>query len=413
MAWLLPGLWILLAYLIGAIPFGYLVGRWRGVNIFDHGSGNIGATNVGRVLGPGYGVFVFCLDCMKGAGAVALIAWLGSHQWATAPPERLPSGTLKVLAAIAAFLGNLYPIYLGFRGGKGIATGLGIVLVLVPLPAILALLTWVTVASVSRWVSLASLAAVVVLCVARLGFTAEPWSSTQQTVSLFCLGGTLLVFLRHRTNVRRLMAGTENRWEDRPRYRIMSKVLHVLAVSLWFGSAVFFNFIAAPTIFASFAEVVREAPSDRTAGFPLLDQPPESRDETQLKKLANALAGAAVGPLFPIFFGLQAICAGIVLVTAIGWCLRYPQRVHRVRAWFAGLAALTVGIGWWLSERVSLLRVERYSTDPAVAQAAQDAFGPWHLVSLLLSFLTALLALGIVLMAASLPESKDGPNARS
>ena len=126
------------AYLIGAIPFGYLVARLRGVDIFAHGSGNIGATNVGRALGRRFGVLVFALDFAKGALSVALAIWL-----------RL-GDRIEVAAALAAFLGHLFPIYLKFRGGKGVATGAGAVFVLLPIPALAGLVVWIVTLSSRR-----------------------------------------------------------------------------------------------------------------------------------------------------------------------------------------------------------------------------------------------------------------------
>src|SRR4029077_2795025 len=118
------------SYLLGAIPFGYLIARWRGVDIFKQGSGNIGATNVGRLLGRRFGILVFLLDFAKGALPVAA-------GFAIAAPDASafaawPRDTLPVLAGLAAFLGHLFPIYLRFRGGKGVATGAGVVAVLAP-----------------------------------------------------------------------------------------------------------------------------------------------------------------------------------------------------------------------------------------------------------------------------------------
>ncbi len=124
------------AYLVGAVPFGYLVGRWKGVDLFAVGSGNIGATNVGRVLGWRYGVAVFVLDFLKGALPPAVAGWVweatvgaGAYPWKEA---------VRVAAAAAAFFGHLYPVYLGFRGGKGIATGAGTIVVLTPVAAMAA-----------------------------------------------------------------------------------------------------------------------------------------------------------------------------------------------------------------------------------------------------------------------------------
>src|SRR5438270_6996272 len=115
------GLTFLASYLIGAVPFGYLIARWRGVDIFAQGSGNIGATNVGRVLGKKFGVLVFVLDFAKGALPVFAARFIASPSPAW----------LEVLTGLAAFLGHLFPLYLGLRGGKGVATGTGVVVVLV------------------------------------------------------------------------------------------------------------------------------------------------------------------------------------------------------------------------------------------------------------------------------------------
>src|SRR5947208_5009153 len=114
---------VLGAYLVGGVPFGYLVARWRGVDIFCAGSGNIGATNVGRILGRRFGILVFVLDFAKGALPVLAASLLPVGQDLTA----LPPGSAAVAAAVAAFLGHLFPIYLGLRGGKGVATGAGTV----------------------------------------------------------------------------------------------------------------------------------------------------------------------------------------------------------------------------------------------------------------------------------------------
>src|SRR5690242_17213462 len=123
---------VLLSYLVGAIPFGYAVARGRGVDILRQGSGNIGATNVGRVLGWPFGILVFLLDFAKGAlpvvAATALIA--RDADLAAA----LGTDGLPVLAGLAAFLGHLFPVYLGFRGGKGVATAAGVVAILLPGP---------------------------------------------------------------------------------------------------------------------------------------------------------------------------------------------------------------------------------------------------------------------------------------
>src|SRR5437868_12644353 len=170
---------VLGAYLLGAVPFGYLIGRWRGVDLFRAGSGNIGATNVGRVLGRRFGILVFLLDFAKGAlPALAASAWASRHEL-DLPPDTLPAS-----AAVAAFLGHLFPVYLRFHGGKGVATGAGIIVVLAPVPAMGALLTWVAVVCASAYVSLASVTAAIVLCVLQL-LTEGPFAPGHVTITLF------------------------------------------------------------------------------------------------------------------------------------------------------------------------------------------------------------------------------------
>jgi acyl-phosphate glycerol 3-phosphate acyltransferase len=197
---------IVVSYLVGAIPFGYLLARARGLDILSQGSGNIGATNVARVLGKPFGVLVFLLDFAKGAIPTLAAGWVTLSDEAAFLP-----GTLPVAAGIAAFLGHLFPIYLRFRGGKGVATGAGVIAVLVPLITVIVFAVWVVVFVLTRYVSLASLTAAALLFVLRLVLTPAPWDQTSLVVTLFCLAGSCLVFLRHHGNIRRLLAGTENR----------------------------------------------------------------------------------------------------------------------------------------------------------------------------------------------------------
>jgi acyl-phosphate glycerol 3-phosphate acyltransferase len=203
---LLLALLVVLAYLVGSIPFGYLVARARGVDILRQGSGNIGATNVGRVLGRRWGILVFLLDFAKGALPVLLASWLPDPLVPSLPPH-----TTSVLVGVAAFLGHLFPLYLGFRGGKGVATGAGVVVVLVPVAALLAVLAWAVVLAASRYMSAASLTGAVVLCIVRLLPFFRPWDREEIVITVFCLVGALLVIVRHAANIRRLIQGTENR----------------------------------------------------------------------------------------------------------------------------------------------------------------------------------------------------------
>jgi len=392
------------AYLVGAIPFGWLIARSRGVDIFQAGSGNIGATNVGRILGRKFGLLVFALDFAKGAVPVALAGLLPADAQAA---FGLPD-SLRVGVALCSFLGHLFPIYLGFRGGKGVATGAGTVCVLVPGPAALAILAWAAVVATTRLVSLASVVAAGTICVARLLAVPDPFGRESAAVTGFCLAGAILVLVRHRANLARLARGVEGRLEDKPMFDTLAKVIHVVCLGLWFGAMVMFNLVVAPTqFFEAFPAVVESAPSDRTANLPLA---PGATDE-QKKELATALAGSAVGPVFPKFFRLQAACAALALITAIGWWKR-PGRINRWRVVYVGLAALLVAIGWPLSIKVSELRVRRFDPDWSVAEAAKNAFAEWHLLSLLLSLVT-LVFVGVALaMAAKMPERPSHQAAR-
>ena len=390
---------VLLAYFIGATPFGWLLARVKGVRISQHGSGNIGATNVGRVLGRRWGIACFVLDFFKGCFAVLLADHLAprivpeAFAWSQIWPE-----SLRVSCAVAVFVGHIFPVWLRFRGGKGVATGAGGILILVPGPGATILVIFAAVVGASGFVSLGSLIAVGMLMVMRLIEVRDPFGHSNWICTAFIVGGTAMVWIKHRANILRLFQGTESRLTDRRLFAMIARVIHVLSLSLWLGSAVFFTFVAAPKIFASFQEVVATAPSDRTAFLPLA---PGATPEEQ-KRLGSALGGSAVGPIFPVFFGLQGVCGFLSLVVALGW-YRLPGRVNRLRVWAIGLALLTVAVGWPLSQEVTRIRLERFSTDAVVAAAAKEAFGPIHLASLGLSMATTLLVLIAAAMIAWLP----------
>ncbi len=408
------------AYLIGAIPFGYIVARMRGVDIFTAGSGNIGATNVGRVLGRKFGLLVFTLDLLKGA-VPTLLAWLLSERM---QPE-LPADTLAVTAGVAAFLGHLFPVYLRFRGGKGVATGAGVVLVLLPVPALAALFAWAVVVSASRYVSLGSLIAAVVLCVLRFALTPAPFDVDHAVLTGFCLFATMIVFARHNANIGRLLKGNENRLKESDTMLTFSKVLHLLALGLWFGMGVFFSFVVAFSLFGSFESVAVD--KDRPNWFPIhssydRDTPPSEKMPKPLRKeQGTRAAGFAISPMFDWYFILQAGCAGVALVTALGWS-RWLGRVHGIRTIVLIAAVVTVAVGWWMEWKVSDLRVDRneatdrllVATTPsdqlvAEAERARSTFGAWHGISVLVNLVTLVLVTIALAMAAKLPESSPTP----
>ena len=199
-------------YLIGAIPFGYLIGRLvKGVDIRNFGSGNIGATNVGRVLGWKWFPVVMLLDLLKGAAPVFLI------RYSSLPVDELllNRSVLASLAGLVAMLGHLFPVYLHFKGGKGVATGAGVIGVLLPLPTLIAAAAFVFVLTLTRYVSLSSIVGAVTLVVAvfvldGLGnrSLSDPTSGAWAPALLAVLGAILVVG-RHRANIARLLEGTE------------------------------------------------------------------------------------------------------------------------------------------------------------------------------------------------------------
>jgi acyl-phosphate glycerol 3-phosphate acyltransferase len=375
-----PFLAIFFSYLLGAVPFGYIVARLRGVDIFHAGSGNIGATNVGRVLGRKFGFFVFVLDFLKGALPVALTGhYLSEVPWAA------------VAAGLAAFVGHMFPVYLRFRGGKGVATATGVVAVLLPGPTAAALLVWVSVVAAAGYVSLASVLAALTLAAVRLLTTPEPFAADEITITGFSLLAAALVLVRHRSNLARLSRGEESRIKDSPKLTMLARVLHVLALALWFGGGVFFTFIAALSLFHTFEG--------------LADQRPEWLNLTGdlTKEQVTRLAGMAVGPMFPQYFALQGICGLVALVTAWGWTRTHPGRVHRVRFALIALGLLLVLAGWPLVEKIEGLRFARYSGDKAARAAANADFLFWHGISLSLNLATLALAGAATALAARLP----------
>lgn len=389
---------LLAAYLVGAIPFGYLIARWRGVDIIRQGSGNIGATNVGRVLGRRFGILVFLFDFAKGAIPAAAASWLADlADWT--PSTESWKHALPVGAGLAAFLGHLFPVYLHFRGGKGVATGAGVVAVLFPAPAAGALLTWIMVVSASRYVSLASLLAGMVLCVLRLLLTPEPFSSDNRILTLFCFVAVSLIFTRHRANIVRLLHGNENRLRDTPAMFLLGKTLHLLALGLWFGSSVFFTFVVALVIFHAFEDLGAAPPAERPAWLPLAD----NFD----KEKGTRLAGVAVAPIFPWFFLIQGVCGLVAVGTALSWSwYESGSTIHKVRSLVLVLALATVVAGWPLVQKVSALRIARYAADPDIARLAREAFAGWHLASMLLNLVTLVLVAVAMALAARLPTEQ-------
>ena len=199
----------LAAYLVGSIPFGWLVGLAHGIDIRRAGSGNIGATNVLRVLGKKPGAFVFALDVAKGVAAVSLVPAAAAALGAPLPRAA------AVVCAAAVVLGHSFPVFLGFKGGKGVATGLGIAFALVPHSALAAFALWLALFLATRYVSVASVAAAALVAAAPWFLDREAGPVALSVVSVLAA----LVVLKHRSNMARLARGTENRFAFTARQR--------------------------------------------------------------------------------------------------------------------------------------------------------------------------------------------------
>jgi glycerol-3-phosphate acyltransferase PlsY len=185
---------IALSYLIGSVPTGLWLGlRLRGIDIREHGSKNIGATNTMRVLGKPLGAVALAGDMGKGMIAVLLFARLGT--W-----EHLP-----LACGIAAVVGHTASIFLRFRGGKGVATGAGVFLALCPLPTLIAAGVFIVIVALTRMVSAGSIAASIALC-AALYFSDASWS-----LRIIATAVAILIIWKHRNNISRIVKGTENR----------------------------------------------------------------------------------------------------------------------------------------------------------------------------------------------------------
>ena len=194
----------LAGYLLGSIPTGLLVGKARGIDIRKHGSGNIGATNVFRTLGKKFGIFVFVCDLLKGVGAAVMGAHFAGLHFSPA--------LAGIVCGVACILGHNFPVWLKFKGGKGVATSLGVVFGLMPLAGAVAFAVWGAVLFVSRYVSLASIVGAIAVPV-TVAFTNH--GADRMPLLVFASAATLLIIARHRANIARLLSGTENRFKKK------------------------------------------------------------------------------------------------------------------------------------------------------------------------------------------------------
>ena len=207
MDWMVYGLTVLIGFLLGSIPTGYLVAKGKGIDIRSVGSGNIGATNAFRVLGKGPGIFVLLVDGLKG--------WTSARfagKWALQilNSETMPSALwLMIVGGVAAIIGHNYTPWLRFKGGKGIATSAGVLLAWSPLALAVTLGVWLVVFLGTKYVSLASMVAALVLPVAI-------WiAEKSEALTLIATALSALAIFKHRANIQRLRNGTENKIQFR------------------------------------------------------------------------------------------------------------------------------------------------------------------------------------------------------
>ena len=192
---------VLLAYLLGAIPFGLILTKiFGGKDVREHGSGNIGATNVSRVAGPLAGILTLLFDVLKGAAAVWLTGRLTGH-----------SALWMMLAGLSALAGHCFPVWLGFKGGKGVATALGVFVMLCPLAALAAFVLFLLVFVFWRYVSLASISAAAAMPL-LIYFLWAPPHAPPLVVTFGTLFAAALVIYKHKANLQRLLSGSEPKY---------------------------------------------------------------------------------------------------------------------------------------------------------------------------------------------------------
>jgi glycerol-3-phosphate acyltransferase PlsY len=196
---------ILAAYLIGSIPTAYWIGKWFfNIDIREHGSKNMGASNTFRVLGSVWGIIVLIIDMGKGIAAVQLAHAVQQSDWLSGE-----STFWKLILGLAAVAGHIFPVFAGFRGGKGVATLFGVVLAIQPWTALISIGAFVIVVFLTKYISLGSIIAVIV-------FAACVWFAVKETnvyMRWFSVVAALLVLIMHRSNIKRLIEGTENKFK--------------------------------------------------------------------------------------------------------------------------------------------------------------------------------------------------------
>ena len=197
----------LASYLTGAIPWGFIIGKLKGVDIRNHGSGNIGATNVTRIIGKPWGIFCFAIDFAKGLLPVVIVKILFPSVFFLSATQ---VSIAIILAVMGTVIGHIYPVYLGFKGGKGISTGTGALVAITPLAIVCGLIAWVVVFKAFKYVSLASIIAAIIVSVISFVFSYSGIYPIYPILLYFIALLALFAIYKHKSNIKRLLNGTEN-----------------------------------------------------------------------------------------------------------------------------------------------------------------------------------------------------------
>lgn len=224
MIWLVVALIVFVSYLLGTIPSGLIISKSQGIDIREHGSKNIGATNVWRTMGKKWGMLAFFCDTFKGWLAVTIGVAIAARFGVTIPlphehaeVKYLPPDYAGIAAALGCIMGHNFPVWLRFKGGKGVATSLGVIFGMMPLVSIIIFAVWGIVFAVSRYVSLASLVASLSLPIAVVALLffgpSHGWAAVHGWGNFyFGVAAAIMVFKRHTANISRLLNGTELRF---------------------------------------------------------------------------------------------------------------------------------------------------------------------------------------------------------
>lgn len=202
----------IVSYLFGAIPWGFIIGKAKGIDIREHGSKNIGSTNITRTLGKKWGMTCFLLDFLKGFLPSFIAVFILPKYFGFAGNYADMS---IMLAIIGSFIGHIFPVYLKFKGGKGVATGAGALLALTPMAVVIGLAGWAIIFKASRYVSAASILSAITVAVMTCVLSVSNIYSISLALQIFIAVICLIAIIKHKSNIVRLLNGTENRFEKK------------------------------------------------------------------------------------------------------------------------------------------------------------------------------------------------------